>query len=292
VGLDPLAVGLTRADGHPHALAQQDRSASRLLERRTSASSPWGPASASSASPATRRSGGSRGPSPRAQPRDVQGFLFLGAGAVVSRPASATSTPRQLLPGCLDRRRVLTGSLSISGLRPANGFAGSSRLLRGVPRDHRRHRGARRPGMLVVVGLSLIGGWPRPASPRRSGSPSSGAPVGRAAATEVAWLMRIPMALLAAACLLVSRRSSSARSRGCCSATRTSPRGTIPAAPPPRSSRARRDRRIGDGPGRPPRAGLPAAALDRVLGRRLAALLGLLLLLQRARLAGLTSPRR
>lgn len=138
-----------------------------------------------------------------------KGLLFLGAGAVLAETGTR-DLDRQ--GGLLKRMpwtggTFLVGCLSISGLPPFNGFVSEFLIYFGallavmagpLPLTV--------AGLLLIVGLSLIGGlaaacFAKAFSVVFLGSPRSAAAAG---AGEVALPMRLAMAALAALCLLIA----------------------------------------------------------------------------------------
>jgi hydrogenase-4 component B len=132
-----------------------------------------------------------------------KGLLFLGAGAV----ARATGTRIIDRLGGLGRRMPLTaaafavGSIAIVGLPPLNGFV--SEWVAGQALLHASQSPERL--RLVVVGLGglgLIGALALVCFARLGGSLFLGQPRGAEAATGDDWGLVVPMAGLAATCLL------------------------------------------------------------------------------------------
>lgn len=135
-----------------------------------------------------------------------KGLLFLGAGSVLH----ATGTGSMESLGGLKKRMpwtsfsFLIGAAAISGLPPFNGFISEFLIylasLHGICSFG---AGVVIPLLLVVGGLALIGGLAAACFAKAFGIVFLGEPRSDAAgrAHEVGWSMRLPMLLLAAACL-------------------------------------------------------------------------------------------
>ena len=110
-----------------------------------------------------------------------KGLLFLGAGAVLH--GAGTGEIDHL--GGLQRRMpwtgtcFLVGAAAISGLPPLNGFVSEFLIYLGAFLGVIAAAGTVGilvPGLVTIGALALIGAWPRPVSPRRSGSCSWASP--------------------------------------------------------------------------------------------------------------------
>lgn len=137
-----------------------------------------------------------------------KGLLFLGAGALLQQTGT-----RQIdhLGGLLKRMpwtgaAFLIGAVAIAGLPPLNGFAGEFLLYLGAFYSATELSGlAVFQSMAVVAGLALIGGLAVACFTRVFGALFLGAPrtPHPAAVGEVGWVMRLPMLILAGACIFV-----------------------------------------------------------------------------------------
>ncbi|MGE5179603.1 MAG: proton-conducting transporter membrane subunit [Bacteroidota bacterium] len=137
-----------------------------------------------------------------------KGLLFLGAGSVLH--GSGTGEIEHL--GGLLRRMpwtaaaFLVGAIAISGLPPLNGFVSEFLIYLG---SFRAAAGSAGPvalaGIVLIAGLALIGGLAAACFVKAFGISFLGEPRSAAAreARESGLLMRIPMAVLAAACLAI-----------------------------------------------------------------------------------------
>ncbi|HNW36052.1 MAG TPA: proton-conducting transporter membrane subunit [Candidatus Ozemobacteraceae bacterium] len=138
-----------------------------------------------------------------------KGLLFLGAGAVLEQTGTRDI---DRLGGLLKRMpwtggSFLIGCLSISGLPPFNGFISEFLIYMGALLAV---MGTVQPlvvaGLLIIVGLSLIGGlaaacFAKAFSVVFLGNPREGCAT---SAHEVGLPMRLPMVLLAALCALIA----------------------------------------------------------------------------------------
>ena len=137
-----------------------------------------------------------------------KGLLFLGAGAVLH----GTST-REIdhLGGLLKRMpwtsfTFLIGAVAISGLPPLNGFVSEFLIYLGAfGGGISLKAGAAVPLFGLIAGLALIGGLAAACFTKAFGIVFLGQARSEHAehAHEAGWLMRIPMLLLAASCLLI-----------------------------------------------------------------------------------------
>ena len=138
-----------------------------------------------------------------------KGLLFLGAGAVLER---AGTREIDRLGGLLKRMpwtgtSFLVGCLSICGLPPFNGFTSEFLIYFGAFLAVLSGVGDLvASGLVIIVGLSLIGGlaaacFSKAFSVVFLGNPRS---ENAAKANEAALSMRIPMAVLASMCLLIA----------------------------------------------------------------------------------------
>jgi formate hydrogenlyase subunit 3/multisubunit Na+/H+ antiporter MnhD subunit len=137
-----------------------------------------------------------------------KGLLFLGAGAV----AHATGT-REIdhLGGLLKRMpwtagTFLVGAVAISGLPPLNGFVSEFLIYLGALRGFvSADATAAVPLLCVLVGLALIGGLAAACFTKAFGIVFLGEPRSEDAARahEVGLVMRLPMLLLAASCVVI-----------------------------------------------------------------------------------------
>ncbi len=135
-----------------------------------------------------------------------KGLLFLGAGAVAH---GAHTGAINRLGGLLKRMpwtgsAFLVASVAIAGLPPLNGFVGEFLLYLGSLRAATLRDPAQAiAGVAVIGGLALIGGLAAACFAKAFGIVFLGEPRSEIAreAREPGLLMRIPMLLLAAACL-------------------------------------------------------------------------------------------
>ena len=137
-----------------------------------------------------------------------KGLLFFGAGAVLH----ATGTRNiERLGGLLKRMpwtgaTFLIGAAAISGLPPLNGFTSEFLIYLGAFKGITGLDPGRLVAMLVVIaGLALIGGLAAACFAKAFGMVFLGEPRSDAAAGahEAGFAMRLPMVVLAAACILV-----------------------------------------------------------------------------------------
>ncbi len=141
-----------------------------------------------------------------------KGLLFLGAGAVLVQTGT-----REIdhLGGLLKKMpwtgaSFLTGCVSISGLPPFNGFISEFLIFLAAFYAVLNHSATlTAPGLLIIIGLSLIGGLAAACFAKAFSVVFLGAP--RTAATaqahEVGPAMRFPMAILAILCLVIALSS-------------------------------------------------------------------------------------
>ncbi len=137
-----------------------------------------------------------------------KGLLFLGAGAV----AHATgSRDLDRLGGLLRRMpwtgaTFLVGAAAISGLPPLNGFVSEFLVYFGAFSAAVAPRGAVVVALVVIAALALIGGLAVACFAKAFGVVFLGEPGASAPrdAHEVGRAMRVPMALLALACVAVA----------------------------------------------------------------------------------------
>jgi len=137
-----------------------------------------------------------------------KGLLFLGAGAV----AHATGSRDLDRQGGLLRRMpwtggtFLVGAAAISGLPPLNGFASEFLVYFGAFSAAVAPRGAVVVALVVIAALALIGGLAVACFAKAFGVVFLGEPRSTPArdAREVGRAMRVPMALLALACVVVA----------------------------------------------------------------------------------------
>ncbi len=135
-----------------------------------------------------------------------KGLLFLGAGAVVH----GTGT-REIdhLGGLLKRMpwtaaAFLIGAVAISGLPPLNGFLSEFLIFFGAFKGGISTSGpVAVPLLAVIAGLALIGGLAVACFTKAFGIVFLGEPRSEhvSRAHEVDWTMRLPMLMLAAACV-------------------------------------------------------------------------------------------
>lgn len=136
-----------------------------------------------------------------------KGLLFLGAGSVLH----ATNTRQidrlggliKLMPWTAGT--FLIGSMAISGLPPLNGFISEFLIYLGAYRAVGQSSAAA-AGAVVILALALIGGFAAACFTKAFGIVFLGSPRSSDGihAHEAGWTMRIPMLLLAAACLLIA----------------------------------------------------------------------------------------
>jgi hydrogenase-4 component B len=137
-----------------------------------------------------------------------KGLLFLGAGSVLQ---GAGTGEIEHLGGLLRRMpwtaaAFLVGAIAISGLPPLNGFVSEFLIYLG---SFRAAAGSAGPvalaGIVLIAGLALIGGLAAACFVKAFGISFLGEPRSAASrdAREAGLLMRIPMVLLAAACLAI-----------------------------------------------------------------------------------------
>jgi len=138
----------------------------------------------------------------------TKGLLFLGAGAVLQ----ATHLRSLERMGGLLRRMpwtgalVLLGAAAICGLPPLNGLIGELVIVRAALEGVMQLDGAgAAAGALAIAAIGLIGGLAAAGFTRLAGIALLGEPRSEAAAraTEVSRTMRMPMALLALACVAI-----------------------------------------------------------------------------------------
>jgi hydrogenase-4 component B len=137
-----------------------------------------------------------------------KGLLFLGAGAI----GHSTGT-RELdhLGGLLKRMpwtgfTFIVGAVAISGLPPLNGFISEFLIYLGSFQNGvRAPLGQAIPSLAVIAGLALIGGLAAACFTKACGIVFLGEPRGHrsAQAHEVGIGMKMPMIVLAAACLAI-----------------------------------------------------------------------------------------
>jgi hydrogenase-4 component B len=135
-------------------------------------------------------------------------LLFLGAGAVLH---SAGTREIDHLGGLLKRMpwtafTFLVGAVAISGLPPLNGFVSEFLIYLGAfGGGISLNAGAAVPLFGLIAGLALIGGLAAACFTKAFGIVFLGQARSEHAehAHEAGWLMRIPMLLLAACCVLI-----------------------------------------------------------------------------------------
>ncbi len=135
-------------------------------------------------------------------------LLFLGAGAVLH---GAGTREIDHLGGLLKRMpwtalTFLVGAVAISGLPPLNGFVSEFLIYLGAfGGGISLNAGAAVPLFGLIAGLALIGGLAAACFTKAFGIVFLGQPRSEQAeqAHEAGWLMRIPMLLLAAGCVLI-----------------------------------------------------------------------------------------
>ncbi|MBF0547478.1 MAG: hydrogenase [Candidatus Riflebacteria bacterium] len=138
-----------------------------------------------------------------------KGLLFLGAGAVLQETGTRDIDH---LGGLLKQMpwtgaSFLVGCLSISGLPPFNGFVSEFLIYFGAFLSVLNSAGSlAAPGLLTIVGLSLIGGlasacFAKAFSIIFLGNPRSNLTTN---AKEVPFSMKFPMVVLATLCLLIA----------------------------------------------------------------------------------------
>jgi formate hydrogenlyase subunit 3/multisubunit Na+/H+ antiporter MnhD subunit len=137
-----------------------------------------------------------------------KGLLFLGAGAVGH---AAHSLEIDRMGGLLRRMPwtgvlFLIGSAAICGLPPLNGFVSEFLIYLGALEGIvTLGPGGAAAGAIAVVALALIGGLAAACFAKAFGILFLGEPRsdGAAVAREVSWTMRLPMIVLAAACVAI-----------------------------------------------------------------------------------------
>ena len=135
-------------------------------------------------------------------------LLFLGAGAVLH---GAGTREIDRLGGLLKRMpwtafTFLVGAVAISGLPPLNGFVSEFLIYLGAfGGGISLNPGAAVPLFGLIAGLALIGGLAAACFTKAFGIVFLGQPRSEHIrhAHEAGWLMRIPMLLLAASCVLI-----------------------------------------------------------------------------------------
>jgi formate hydrogenlyase subunit 3/multisubunit Na+/H+ antiporter MnhD subunit len=141
-----------------------------------------------------------------------KGLLFLGAGSVLR---GAGTGEIEHLGGLMKRMpwtgaAFLTGAIAISGLPPLNGFVSEFLIYLGSFRAAAAAAGETAlAGVAVIGGLALIGGFAAACFVKAFGITFLGEPRGSAAreARESGALLRIPMTVLALACLAIGLAS-------------------------------------------------------------------------------------
>lgn len=141
-----------------------------------------------------------------------KGLLFLGSGAVVAQTGTRDIDS---LGGLLKKMpwtgaTFLVGCISICGLPPFNGFISEFLIymsafmgvMHGAP-------ALTAPGIMIILGLSLIGGLAAACFAKAFSVVFLGTPRSQAAGAvdEVRTTMRIPMVVLAALCLFIALAS-------------------------------------------------------------------------------------
>ena len=137
-----------------------------------------------------------------------KGLLFLGAGAVLH---GAGTHEIDLLGGLLKRMpwtalTFLIGAVAISGLPPLNGFVSEFLIFLGAFQGGISTGGdIAVPLLSVIAGLALIGGLAAACFTKAFGIVFLGEPRSDHVlhAQEAGWTMRLPMVILAVACVLV-----------------------------------------------------------------------------------------
>ena len=137
-----------------------------------------------------------------------KGLLFLGAGAVLH---SARTRTIEELGGLLGRMpwtgiAFLTGAVAVAGLPPLNGFASEFLIYLGAFEGATSLGNAGAvPALVVIAGLAMIGGLAAACFTKAFGVAFLGEPRSEHAAhaREVGPAMRLPMQLLAAACVVI-----------------------------------------------------------------------------------------
>jgi formate hydrogenlyase subunit 3/multisubunit Na+/H+ antiporter MnhD subunit len=137
-----------------------------------------------------------------------KGLLFLGAGAVLHGTHTADINQ---LGGLLKRMPVvgvtfLVGCVAVCGLPPLNGFVSEFLVYLGAFEEETLSGGAGGVAALLVIGsLALIGGLAMVAFTKAFGVIFLGEPRSDAArhARASGLLMQLPLAILAAACILI-----------------------------------------------------------------------------------------
>ncbi|MFQ5731960.1 MAG: proton-conducting transporter membrane subunit, partial [Planctomycetaceae bacterium] len=138
-----------------------------------------------------------------------KGLLFLGAGAVI-HGTGAGEIDRH--GGLMKRMPVtavtfLVGAVAISGLPPLNGFVSEFLIYLGSFEEETLSGATGAfPALAVIGSLALIGGLAAACFTKAFGVVFLGEPRTDAAraAHATGWLMRIPMIVLAACCLLIA----------------------------------------------------------------------------------------
>lgn len=136
-----------------------------------------------------------------------KGLLFLGAGAVLQ---AAHTRHIEHLGGLIKRMPwtaalFLTGSVAICGLPPLNGFISELLIYLSAFYGLGAWPSAV-PSLAVITGLAVIGGLAVACFTKAFGVVFQGEPrtAQAAQASEVGWLMRLPMITLALGCLAVA----------------------------------------------------------------------------------------
>jgi formate hydrogenlyase subunit 3/multisubunit Na+/H+ antiporter MnhD subunit len=136
-----------------------------------------------------------------------KGLLFLGAGAVAH---AAHTRDIDHLGGLLKRMpwtgaTFLIGAAAISGLPPLNGFISEFLIYLGAYQGVALSQAAAVPLLGTIAGLALIGGLAAACFTKAFGIIFSGEPRSLHAehAREAGAAMRLPMALLAAGCVII-----------------------------------------------------------------------------------------
>jgi hydrogenase-4 component B len=137
-----------------------------------------------------------------------KGLLFLSAGAVLT---STHTRDMDHLGGLLKRMpgtgmAFLIGAVAISGLPPLNGFVSEFLIYFGALRGIQTlSAGQVVPAIAVIAALALIGGLAAACFAKAFGIVFLGEPRSEHAAhvTEVPLMMRAPMAVLAALCIII-----------------------------------------------------------------------------------------
>jgi len=137
-----------------------------------------------------------------------KGLLFLGAGAVLH---GAKTLEIDHLGGLLKRMPwtaavFLIGAVAISGLPPLNGFVSEFLIFLGAFKGGISAEGpVAVPLLALIAGLALIGGLAVACFTKAFGIVFLGEPRSEhvAQAHEADWIMRLPMLVLAAGCVLI-----------------------------------------------------------------------------------------